>query len=57
MMPIVYATLSALVPFLASLCLCMRGKCSVWWVLTSPVVGLFVFCILALFLVFISGDM
>ena len=57
MMLIVFAALSALVPFLASLCLCMRGKCSVWWVLTTPVVGLFVFCILALFLVFISGDM
>ena len=57
MTPIVYAALFMLVPFLASLRLHMRGVCSVWWVLTTPIVGLFVFCVLVLFLVFVGGDM
>ena len=57
MMPIVYATLSVLVPFLVSLRLYMHGRCGVLWVLITPVVGLFVFCVLVLFLVSMSGDM
>ena len=54
---IVYVALFMLIPFLASLRLHIRGVCSVWWLITAPVVGLFVFCILVLLLVFISGDM
>ena len=54
---VVYGALFMLIPFLASLRLHMRGACSVWWLLTAPVVGLFVFCVLVLLLVFISGDM
>ena len=57
MTPIVYAALFILVPFLASLRLHMRGACSVWWLITAPVVGLFVFCVLVLLLVSTSGDM
>ena len=57
MMLIVFAALSVLVPFLASLRLHMRGGCSFWWLITAPVVGLFVFCVLVLFLVFVGGDM
>ena len=57
MTPIVYAALFMLVPFLASLRLHMRGACSVWWLLVAPVTGLFVFCVLVLSLVFMSGDM
>lgn len=57
MMLIVCATLFALVSFLVSLRLHMRGKCSIWWILTAPVVGMFVFGILVLLLVFMSGDM
>ena len=57
MTPIVYAALFMLVPFLASLRLHMRGMCSVWWLLAAPVTGLFVFCVLVLLLVSISGDM
>ena len=54
---IVYVALFMLIPFLASLRLHIRGVCSVWWLITAPVVGLFVFCILVLLLVCISGDM
>ena len=57
MMLIVYATIFALVPFLASLLLHARGVCGIWWVLIAPVVGMFVFGLLVLFLIFISGDM
>ena len=57
MMPIVYATLSALILFAVSLCLHMRGKCSIWWVITAPAVGMFVFGLLVLSLLFLSGDM
>ena len=57
MTPIVYAAVFMLIPFLASLRLHMRGVCSVWWLLAAPVAGLFVFCVLVLLLVFISGDM
>ena len=57
MTPIVYAALFMLVPFLASLRLHMRGACSGWWLLAAPVTGLFVFCVLVLLLVFMSGDM
>lgn len=57
MMLIVYAAVFALVPFLVSLCLQKRGKCSIWWVLVAPVIGLFLFCILVLFLFSISRDM
>lgn len=57
MTPIVYAAVFMLIPFLVSLRLHMRGVCSVWWLLTAPVAGLFVFCVLVLLLVFISGDM
>jgi len=55
-MMLIVATLFALVPFLVSLRLHMCGKCSIWWVLIAPVVGMFVFGLLALFFVFISGD-
>ena len=57
MTPIVYAAVFMLIPFLASLRLHVRGACSVWWLITAPVIGLFVFCVLALLLVFISGYM
>ena len=56
-MLIVYATIFALVPFLASLLLHARGVCGIWWVLIAPVVGMFVFGLLVLFLIFMSGDM
>ena len=56
-MMLIVATLFALVPFLVSLRLHMRGKCSIWWVLIAPVVGMFVFGLLVLFLIFMSGDM
>jgi len=49
--------LFALVPALGALWLYRRGRCSGWWVLISPIIGLFVFCVLVLFLVFMSGDM
>ena len=54
---IVYVALFMLIPFLASLRLHIRGVCSVWWLITAPVIGLFVFCVLVLLLVLISGDM
>ena len=57
MMLLVCATIFALVPFLVSLLLHTRGKCSIWWVLIAPVVGMFVFGLLVLFLIFMSGDM
>ena len=57
MMLIVYATIFALVPFLIFLRLHMRGKCSIWWVLIAPVVGIFVFGLLVLFFIFTSRDM
>ena len=51
------AVLCVLVSELGALRLCRRGACSVWWLITAPVTGLFVFCVLVLLLVFISGDM
>ena len=57
MTPIFYAAVFMIIPFLASLRLHMRGVCGVWWLLAAPVAGLFVFCVLVLLLVLISGDM
>ena len=51
------AFLCVLVPALGALWLYRRGRCSGWGVLISPVVGLFVFSVLVLFLVSMSGDM
>ena len=56
MILIASAFLCVFVPALGALRLCRRERCSVWWLITAPVVGLFVFCVLVLLFVFISGD-
>ena len=54
---IVFAAFSAMLPFVVSLCMQRYGKCGIWTVIISPVVGLFVFTILLIVLAFLSGDM
>lgn len=53
----ILAILSSLLPFVFSLWIRRLGKCGVWTVIISPIVGLFLFAILLITLVFISGDM
>ncbi len=57
MKPIAIGVLFALVPFAVSLFLYQRGKCSLWFVILSPLIGLFSYVVLIIILVFLSGDM
>lgn len=57
MKPIVIGVLFALVPFAVSLLFYRRGKCSIWSVILSPLIGLFSYVVLIIILVLLSGDM
>ena len=57
MKPIAIGVLFALIPFAVSYLLYLRGKCSVWPVIVSPLIGLFSYVVLIIILVFLSGDM
>ncbi len=57
MKPIAIGMLFALAPFAVSLLLYQKGKCSVWPVIVSPLIGLFSYVVLIIILVFLSGDM
>ncbi len=54
---IIFGVVLALLSFIVSLCFYLRGKCNVWTVIISPVVGFFSYVLLILILIFISGDM
>ncbi len=49
--------LFALIPFAVPFLLYRRGKCSIWLVILSPLIGLFFYVGLVITLVFLSGDM
>ena len=57
MKSIAIGVLFALIPFAVSFLLYRRGKCSIWPVVVSPLVGLFSYVVLIIILVFLSGDM
>ena len=57
MKPIAIGVLFALVPFAVSVFLYRMGKCSIWPVIVSPIIGLFSYVILIIILIFLSGDM
>jgi len=57
MKPIAIGVFFALVPFTVSILLYRRGKCSIWPVIVSPLIGLFSYVVLIIVLVFLSGDM
>lgn len=47
----------AFMPFAISLSLYRRGKCSIWPVILSPIVGPFSYVVLIIVLILGSGDM
>jgi len=57
MMIIIIGVSFALAPFVFSLLLHQGGKCSIWMVILSPVIGLFIFATLMTCLLLLSGDM
>ena len=57
MKSIAIGVLFALIPFAVSFLLYWRGKCGIWPVIVSPLVGLFSYVVLIIILVFLSGDM
>ncbi len=54
---IIYSLFSVLIPLVTAIYIFSRGKCSIWCVIISPVVGLFLFCMLVVVLMLLSGDM
>ena len=57
MKSIAIGVLFALIPFAVSFLLYRRGKCGIWPVIVSPLVGLFSYVVLIIILMFLSGDM
>lgn len=55
MKSIAIGVLFALIPFAVSFLLYRRGKCSVWTVFVSLLIGLFSYVVLVMILVFLSG--
>ena len=55
MKSIAIGVLFALIPFAVSFLLYRRGKCSVWTVFVSLLIGLFSYFVLVMILVFLSG--
>ena len=57
MKPIAIGVFFAFIPFAISFCLYRRGKCSIWPVILSPIIGLFSYVVLIIVLILLSGDM
>ena len=54
--PSVVGLFFALIPFIISMCIYRRRKCSIWTVIVAPLVGFWVYAILLVILFLLSGD-